>query len=289
MADTDGEGSPPTAPGRHVSLSSLRCFRTCPRQWKYRYLDRAPEEAVSSGLLAGAALHAALAEMHRRLAAGFRPRPAELLPMFTRHWDLAGAGRPVRFARRESAGGISIQAVRLLDAYLADHAPRPRDILAVEFPVTLPAPAAVGAPVLGRLDLLLGSPEGPVVVEFKTGRMPLDARRSAEAVAQAALYASAVELAGSPPGRGRIVLLRRLRTPRIETAEAALGGNVRDRAVRTLAEDWRLLSAARRAGAFPARRSWSCDACPYALRCASDDGAGVGEAAFAAASEGTAV
>jgi RecB family exonuclease len=175
----------------------------------------------------------------------------------------------VRFAAGEAAGGIALQAARLLDLYLADHAPRPADILAVEWPVSLP-PDALGVPVRGRPDLLLASPSGPVLVEFKTGRMPLDARRAAEAAAQAALYASASELAGDPPARGRVVLLRRLKTPRIETAELSLGAADRGRALQSLSEDWRLLSAARSAGAFPARPGWSCDSCPYARRCAAE-------------------
>jgi hypothetical protein len=249
----------------------MRTFQGCGRRWYYRYVARAGEESVAAALLLGGAVHAAVAELLRQRQAGRASDLPAAMAAYDRHWAEAPRGRPVQYGVRDDAGTLRTRAGAALRLFAEGRLPGPAAITAVEEPVTL-AVEGVVVPVVGRADLRTQEDGATVITEFKTGRQPMTPGRLREAAGQLALDAAAH---GGGPARGRVVLLRLLKTPRVDTAEFDLTEATAAAMSRTLQEVWTLLSAAAWTGTFPPNPSWACGGCPYRRRCEAETGSAV--------------
>jgi putative RecB family exonuclease len=71
----------------YFSHSRLSCFETCPRQYRYRYLDRLPRRGVGIEAHVGTSVHAALEMLHRRRTEQGQPSLAEVQAAFESAWS----------------------------------------------------------------------------------------------------------------------------------------------------------------------------------------------------------
>ena len=260
----------------HFSHSSMSAFQDCPRKWRYWYLSKCPKEFVSSSLLLGKAVHAALEEIHLvHLGGKAQPLEAGFLA-FERSWEEEAGAQEVRFNGGEDRAQAHGLARRMIRLYVEEHLPRLGRILAIEEEVRVEI-AGMAVPAVGRIDTLVEEDGALGVVDAKTSRSALAGDKLVQASAQLALYASALApLAGrlGRPVRGRFQVFRKLRAPRIETIPVDLPAADLARSRRTLQETWNLIAAAHAAGSFPRRASWVCRQCPFQKRCEDEAAAG---------------
>ena len=102
----------------HLSYSQVSTFQSCPLKWYYRYVAHQPVEHISSGLLFGLSIHAALERQHRALVDGSTPPSVEqLLDTFETAWN-DGADAPIRYNDGETAESLRDLAGRVLHIHV---------------------------------------------------------------------------------------------------------------------------------------------------------------------------
>jgi hypothetical protein len=57
----------------YVSWSALSTYRNCPLKYRFRYVDRLPEEFVSAALVFGTGIHTAVEQHFQMMLAGEKP------------------------------------------------------------------------------------------------------------------------------------------------------------------------------------------------------------------------
>ena len=268
MTTAPGESAQPALPD-HFSYSSMTAFQDCPRKWHYHYRVKAPRESVSSSLLLGVALHAALEEINLAWLGGQRLPIDEAMATFDAHWRRETDGQTVLFNQDEDHAGLRALAGELLSLYSQDCLSTQGRLLAVEERVAITLPG-LSVPVVGRLDALVDGGQALVVVDAKTSKAGYTQQKLVPAAAQLSFYASAVEPLARQLGKplaGRFLVFRKITRPRIDTVDVPLSPGGVQRTHRMLAETWTLIEAADRADSFPTRPSWMCRQCAFQERC----------------------
>ena len=155
----------------YLSFSSINAYRSCPLQFKFRYVDGLPEETVSASLVFGSAIHSCLQFHYEELLAG-NPAPDVdmLLYVYQDHWRRETVSRTVRFGRGEDVNTLGHLSERVLVAFQRNAMARPTGtILGIE--EELRGELVPGCPyVLARIDLLIDEGEHLVLTDFKTSR-----------------------------------------------------------------------------------------------------------------------
>lgn len=143
-----------------ASPSKLGVWRQCPRRYRFRYIERLPT-IPRPWFSFGGSVHAALKEIFN-----VRPenRSIEMLERFlAQSWERKG------YSSAEEEAEYRERAVTALRRYAAEEpdfktAPRPR---ALEFMVEAKFDDVV---LMGKVDRIDDSPDGLVVIDYKTGR-----------------------------------------------------------------------------------------------------------------------
>ncbi|MGI9951967.1 PD-(D/E)XK nuclease family protein [Moorellaceae bacterium AZ2] len=170
------------------SYTALECFRTCPRRFYYRYVERIPEEP-SEAMEFGRAVHAAV-------AAGLTGRDPE------------AAVRQMQF--KTTAGEKVDEAVELALRFLRRYTPQGEVLVEEKIKGTV-----AGERIVGRLDLVEVFDGGVVITDFKTEWKKYAPSEKMQLPLYAYLYLSSV---GEIPGlvRARLWFLRFSREPVVE-------------------------------------------------------------------------
>lgn len=79
------------------SPSRLDTYRNCPRQYKFRYLDRIPRKTKTVEAYLGTCVHAALESLYDARMHGKTPTEAEVLAVYESAWDKGAAGESLVF------------------------------------------------------------------------------------------------------------------------------------------------------------------------------------------------
>jgi putative RecB family exonuclease len=186
---TYGELEPDTPPlidgqGRvRLSFSRVESYTTCPRRFRYAYVDRLPG-VPSPHLSFGTSIHAALEAFYDRKLPSC-PTEDELLGFLYEGWDSTGFGH----APREQQLEFYRHAQDILRRYHRRHADTYRLPAATEAWFELPI--GYEAVVVGSIDRVDVDDEGRFhVVDYKTNRKVKDRARVAGSL-QLAIYALA--------------------------------------------------------------------------------------------------
>ncbi len=154
----------------YVSWSALSTFRTCPLNYKFRYVDGLPEESVSSALVFGTGIHTAV-EQHfqAQLAGDTKPDLDALLFAYRSEW-LPHDPDAIQFGSKETRETLDDLAARMLTAFLvSDQARVSGRVLGVEEEIR--GMLVEGVPDLyGRVDLLTEDSDTLMVTDIKTSR-----------------------------------------------------------------------------------------------------------------------
>lgn len=252
----------------YLSYSAVSTYRACPLKYYFRYVAGLPEPAVSSSLVFGTAIHAAI-EWHYRAQLHGNPAPgaAELLSVYQRTW--AGyASQTVQFGKEEDRAGLDRLAMRMLDEFpaseLAGLTARGR-ILGIEEELR-GAPIPECPDILARIDLLVEEADAVVVTDFKTSRARWSPETVYESADQLLLYSDLVRpLANGKPLRLQFAVLTKTKTPTFH-CHSVEGMTVHDveRAKRSVSRVWRAIQGGH---FFPAPSAQHCGSCPFREPC----------------------
>ena len=156
----------------YVSASRLTLWGKCPQAFRRRYVDGI-EPAPSVSMFVGKVTHGAMEHIYRCLDVGALAT-AEDVPAFVESaWMRTMEMEPCFFDDVESETKSRNQVADLVRAYLSEINTAEEKPVAVErrFEVPLIDPSTgedLGLPLVGIVDLVLESADGPVVVDFKT-------------------------------------------------------------------------------------------------------------------------
>ena len=251
----------------YISYSAVRTFQGCPLKYRFRYIDGLPEDCVSSSLVFGSAIHAAVEfYFSQQLAGEAEPSLDELLDVYQQSWR-DRAEQEVRFNKSETADSLHGLADRMLGAFLAsDLTKQDGTIIGVEEELRGELPGEL-PDLLGRVDLLLETDDAVVVQDFKTSRSAWNAQQALDQCEQLLLYGDLVR--GLVPGkqlRLQFAVLTKAKAPRVQLLEAPFDPDRLQRTKRVFEAVW----AAIQAGHFyPNPSPLSCSGCGYRSACAA--------------------
>lgn len=243
----------------HLSVSQVTAYLTCPRKYRFRYLDKREPEVKSANLGFGSAVHSAIEWWQGERIAGRVPDADRALRMFRADWN-AQLADPLLDLEDKAPEEFIALGESLLRLFMERFAAEPPP-LAVEqrFEVGLVDVNTGGqlpVPLVGYFD---GLADG-LVWELKTA-----ARKTvvSEYGLQLAAYSYAVrETTGVRPVV-RVVELIKTKVPKIEVEEIRVSDRDEAWFVEVAGEVW----SAVQAGAFPPNPGWMCARCEHRKAC----------------------
>ncbi len=167
------------------SYSQIDTFTTCPLQYRYRYMLRIPE-ADAPALSFGSSVHRALERFYKQIRDTGRGTQQELLDMFDASFI------PVGYVNREQRVKEHQHGRRILSRYYEHFHPEHGDILTVEnmFSLKLYPDEEKQYVISGKVDRIDKKGERVEVIDYKTGKMPDEAKLKKSL--QLGMYALAV-------------------------------------------------------------------------------------------------
>lgn len=255
----------------HLSASRANDFLTCPLLFRYRSIDRLPEQP-SAAAVRGTLVHRALEVMFGL--------PADERSTATASAALAEAWEELSTAEPQSAAVLLAEAQvdspdpalaigerileparTLLDTYFAMEDPTRFDPHAMEMAFDVPLMDAFS--IRGFVDRIDIAPTGEVrIVDYKTGRAP-GAGFESKAMFQMRFYALAWwRMTGAIPRQLRLMYLGSKESLTYAPAEGDLLAT--ERKVLALRE---AIAASAQAGVFAAKASRLCDWCSFKDLC----------------------
>jgi putative RecB family exonuclease len=155
---------------RHWSFSAINQYLRCPLQYYFERVLKLPQPTVSSGLVLGSAIHAALADYHLNLQRRTPTTIDKLQRVLLAYWTQREAERPIQYKADENRVVQLATGVSLLETYLKE--PPPEGIVGVEQRLLVPLVNSNGeyleTPLAAVVDLLTRDERQLKVREFKT-------------------------------------------------------------------------------------------------------------------------
>jgi CRISPR/Cas system-associated exonuclease Cas4 (RecB family) len=249
----------------YVSWSALSTFRTCPLKYRFRYLDRLPEESVSAALVFGSGIHSAVEQHYQAsLSGGEQPDIERLMFAYRSAW-LPHDPDAIQFGSTESRASLDALATRMLTAFLNSPAASVRGrVLGVE--EAIHGMLVEGVPDLyGRVDLLTEDTDTLVVTDIKTSRGKWSAEQVEDSREQLLLYSHlASEITPGKKIATRFLVLTKTKEPVIEEHVREVQPAAVKRTLAGVERVWRAIES----GVFyPAPSTMACSGCGYRAAC----------------------
>lgn len=236
---------------QHLSYSRINRYLTCPEQYRLYYVEKLRPKVESAGLVFGALVHVALADLFRSGA-----DPADT---FRRDWGNLKQIE-LRYNSRESWEDFLAKGQNLLEKFLEEEVPKIGPAFGVERKFEL-AVTSLALPFVGIVDLVAEVEGRLAVVDFKTAASDYQ-DHEVELSDQLTAYWAAVPEAE----RVALCVLIKTKEPRIEWHFAKRNANhlteYLDK-VRLVAEDIA-------AGKFYKRPGKHCGYCDFLPVCLGD-------------------
>ena len=257
-----------SAPTRdYLSYSAVRTFQSCPLKYRFRYIDGLPEDCVSSSLVFGSAIHAAVEFFFSQQLAGEEaPSLDELLDVYQQSWR-DRSEQEVRFAKTETADSLHQLADRMLTAFLAsDLTNQEARILGVE--EELRGELSPDLPdLLGRVDLLLETEDSVIIQDLKTSRSAWNEYQAEDQSEQLLLYADLVRrLIPGKQLRLQFAVITKAKNPKVQLLEANFDESKLERTKRVFENVWSTIQSGH---FYPAPSPMQCPGCGYRNQCAA--------------------
>ena len=154
----------------HWSYSAITQYLRCPMQYFFQRVIGIPSRSIGTGLVMGSAVHAGLAEYHRRLQQKEAIDTTAILKSFQDCWDEKESNETILFRDGDTRNDSIAQGVHLLELYLRE--PPPEGIVAVEQRILVPLYNSQGeyleTPLVAITDLITETDQDLTVREFKT-------------------------------------------------------------------------------------------------------------------------
>ena len=248
----------------HLSFSAIHSFRTCPRQFMFRYVLRLPDEKTFTSLVFGTSLHRAIEAHFRALMHGENiPDHDTLLGFFWDCWH--SEDKPIHFNKKENLDTIGHLADRMLRAFEMSDFARPRGkIIGIE--EYLRGTVVEDCPdFVARLDLLIDTGEALVITDFKTALSRWNPSKLAVFTPQLLVYSKlAGALADSKPIKLNFAVLTKRVKPILTLHPVDHDDEVMEETFQTIKENW---EAIQREDFYPSPSPAHCPRCPFQETC----------------------
>jgi putative RecB family exonuclease len=259
--------------GLYVSVSQLKCYLRCPRQYELKYVKGVPPAFVPVPFAFGTAFHETAAVMNSELKnTGALPAKAMLAETFKDSWTRASSG-PIPLQADEDdpvvLGAVTDKGVEMVEVF-HDHVLKTSRDIAVEA-VEMPFRVSIHHPdtgevmeeqLVGTMDLLVTEGDHRVVVEHKTG-----AKRWSEDQLRFDIQPTGYKLAARQAGMGevglRLQVVTKAKAPLVQVAELDRSGGDEVDFLRVASG---ILSAIDAGVSYPVR-GWTCKGCQFAHAC----------------------
>ena len=250
----------------YLSVSAVKQFLRCPLSYRFKYIDRIPEDSVSSALAFGRGIHSALELWFTAQLEG-QPEPSleELLVDFWGEWKACEQETAIRLSKNEDVTKIADMAKRMIATFIASDVAHPvGQVVGIE--EELRASLLVDGPdVLGRLDLVIETPQQFIVIDFKTAKSKWSDAQRQDAELQAIVYKELVErMAGDKPVRVEFIVLTKTKTPSVTVKPATTTDTAIHRGKAMMSATWK---AIQNGNFYPAPSITACPSCPFRKQC----------------------
>lgn len=250
----------------HVSVSQLKCWQRCPRQYELRYRLGVEPEFTPRALAFGGAFHVALAAHYSARRDGDTIALDGLVEVFRAAWALQ-ADSDVPLEQTDEPDDAVDRATRMLEVFAAAVAGETSEVVAVEEPFAVPLHDPDTGEVLeeqltGFIDLVVMEDGRRVIVEHKTSAKRYTVDQLTYDV-QPTAYALAMRARGWTDIGLRYQVVTKTAKPTIQIEDVIRGARDEDDFLRTAVGVLRAIDAG---VAFP-MRGWMCRSCPYRRTC----------------------
>jgi RecB family exonuclease len=235
----------------HLSHSRVNRYLTCPAQYRFYYLENLRPKMQNSGLVFGAVIHIALADLFKN--------GADPVSSFLSQWEEVN-GVELRYKERESWDSLKEKGRKLTEQFLAKEVPKLWAVREVEKRFDLVI-ASILLPFIGIMDLVAEVNGGIAVIDFKTAASAYDDH---EVTLSDQL--TAYSLAEPEATKVAFCVFVKTKEPRIDWLFAERSANERAEYV----EKIRLVSRDIAAGIFYKRSGKHCAYCDFLPLCMGD-------------------
>lgn len=148
----------------YISYSQLDTYKTCPLQYKYRYIMKIPVPP-SAALTFGDTIHRTLKSFYDLVKLDKSPDLDTLQDLYRRSWNPAGYGN-IRYAEKMKLHGMELLSEYFKRGYLPGYKPQE-----LEYPFKIRiAPDLVVGGKIDRVDRL--DDNSIEIIDYKTGQAP---------------------------------------------------------------------------------------------------------------------
>lgn len=253
----------------HVSVSQIKTWLRCPRQYELRYVRGAEPEVVPTALAFGSAFHGALAAHYMAKKDGRTIGDDEMLEGFRAVWaEKTSTGVPLEKSEDEATDPVDL-AVRMIGAFRTHAANEDVEVLAIEepFAAVLHHPdtgEVLEEQLTGFIDLIVVEDGHPVVVEHKTSAKKYGADQLRFDV-QLTGYQHAMHQRGWEDVGLRYQVVTKTKTPVVQVEDVLRDEGDDADFLKTVVGVLRAIDA----GVFFPIRGWQCRGCQYRRQCGS--------------------
>ena len=251
---------------RTYSHSALSTFRSCPRQFKFQYVDRVRVPlGPTADTYMGTAVHRVLARLYKLAADGVVIPLDEVLAEYRAEWEKPDS-RSIRVINERLTVDDYVQSgQKMLETYYAKHHPFDQGtLLGAEINITF---GLADTPYKFRavIDRLWKRPDGVVeIIDYKTGKNLPQGGRDPRFLYQMGLYQLAVEVKWPDFQQ---VELAQFYLKMDEEIRYRMAPEELDELVESLRTDVIESILAERADDFPTVESGLCDYCDFFELC----------------------
>jgi len=254
-----------------ISVSQVKTWLRCPRQYQLRYVQGVPAAFVPVALAFGSCFHSALGFFYGTLkTAGSAPPLLALQQLFVDAWSAAGSG-PIPLQNEEDDEDLGKQldkGVGMLAAFYAHATAQPvSKVEAIELPFSVPVHHPETGEVLeeklvGVIDLVVEEDGHKVIVEHKSSskKYTLDQFKYD-------LQPTCYQLAAQTLGWGEVGLryqvVTKAKTAAVQVEDVLRDEQDTDDFLHTVVGVLRAVDC----GVFFPVRGWQCRSCQYAHAC----------------------
>ncbi len=256
----------------YVSISQIKAYLLCPRQFELRYVRGVEPEFVPRALAFGIAFHAALAHHYIDLRdLHVAPTTEKLIETFRRAWALKLDGSvPVQGEDDEPKVDPLDLAAKMLGKFVENAKATEQDLVvdAVEqpFSVTLVDPdtgEVLEEKLVGAIDLVAHEGDLTIVVEHKSAAKKYGVDQLRYDLQPTAYQLAMHELGWSPIGL-RYQIVTKTKSPQVQIENIVRDQQDEDDFLRVA---FGVLKAIDAGVSYPVR-GWQCRSCPYQTACA---------------------
>lgn len=254
----------------YLSYSAVSTYQKCPLKFHFQYVADLEPEFVSSSLVFGSAIHAAIEHHFRKLFEGANaPAREDLVAEYERAWA-AEQNVPIRFGQGETENSLRDLAGRMLEVFWASALSKldtSAELLAVE--EEFRGAIVPGCPdILGRVDLITRDCSALRITDFKTSRAAWGDAKIQESAPQQLLYVELLRPVARSLGIDHIemewIVLTKAKSPRIDRHTTIPDPGAITRTKATVRQVWQAIQAGH---FFPCPSTINCPGCPFQAAC----------------------